>query len=155
MQAVLVQLLGDSARAWMLTSFASRVLVCLGCHTSSLDTLGEDDASLEMRHCIYWCYYLDKTLSTVLLRPPSLPDLCLNPAALVPISSSEPLTLEVKILVQLAGVQDISLMLLLSDKRLELSRVPEIIQSMQDQMRGIWEEITQVWDEWPLFVAMQ
>ncbi|KAJ5797940.1 uncharacterized protein N7503_007236 [Penicillium pulvis] len=146
--AVLVQLLGDSARAWMLTAFASRVLVCLGYHTLSLEMLGNDDISIDVRHCIYWCYYLDKTLSTVLLRPSSLPELCLEPAKLVPTSPSEPLSMEVKILVELAGVQDVSLVLLLGGNKLEKSGIPELIRSLQDRMRAIGHEISEARDAW-------
>ncbi|KAJ6113425.1 hypothetical protein N7523_006742 [Penicillium sp. IBT 18751x] len=145
---MLVQLLGDSARAWLLTAFSSRVLVCLGYHTLSSEMLGNDDVSIEVRHCIYWCYYCDKAFSTVLLRPPSLPELCLEPAKLVPTSPSEPLSIEVKILIELAGVQDDSLKLLLGDNKREKSRIPGIIQSMQDQMRRIQNRISEARDVW-------
>ncbi|GIJ91244.1 hypothetical protein Asppvi_010209 [Aspergillus pseudoviridinutans] len=146
--AVLSQLVGDSTRAWILTGFAATVITGLGYHNWPEEMLGDDDVSSEVRHCIYWCYYLDKTLSSLLIRPPSLPGLRLNPAMLVPVGPSDPLALEVRILVKLAEIQDVSLSLLIGAKQRNETEISQIIRSLHDKLHGIWDEITQARPAW-------
>lgn len=149
-QAVLAQLAGNSTRAWMLTAFAARVLTGLGYHTWSAEMLGDDDSSSEVRHCIYWCYYLDKTLSLLLTKPASLPALRLDPALLVDVGSSDPLALEVRILVKLAQIQDVSLSLLLGDEHQNRAQISHTLQSLRGKLQEIWNEITQVESYWKI-----
>ncbi|KAL2694981.1 hypothetical protein AAEP93_003076, partial [Penicillium crustosum] len=95
--ASLVQLLGETSRSWFLTALAARSLVALGYHHLSPIFLASNDGS-EIRQTVYWCYYMDKTLSMLLVRPSSLPDLPFDPATLVHLDPKNPLTYKVKIL---------------------------------------------------------
>lgn len=144
-QATLVQLLGDTTRSWHLTALASRVVVALGYHTST--SIGCDaDEEIEIRRCLSWCYYMDKTLSMLLVRPTSLPVLASDPVDLLNTVSENPLSYKVRILVKLAQVQDISLSLMLKGQKEELAMAqePALLEDLQNRLKSISEEIRQV-----------
>ncbi|KAL2695008.1 hypothetical protein AAEP93_008373, partial [Penicillium crustosum] len=143
-QATLVQLLGDTTRSWHLTALASRVVVALGYHTST--SIGCDaDEEIEIRRCLSWCYYMDKTLSMLLVRPTSLPVLASDPVDLLNTVSENPLSYKVRILVKLAQVQDISLSLMLKGQKEELAMAqePALLEDLQNRLKSISEEIRQ------------
>ena len=96
---------GDMSRSWTLTAFASRTLVSLNYHTISK----RDSSDREMQDiygAIYVCYYLDKILGVLLLRPPSLPRLKAKPADLVRLEPRLPLSACVKVMVCLGQIQE-------------------------------------------------
>lgn len=143
-----MQLLGDTTRSWHMTSLASRALVSLGYHTSVTITScdhGEDDES-EIRRCIYWCYYMDKTLSMLLARPSSLPVFPFHPISLVDTDPEHPLSYKVKILVKLAHVQDNSLFLMLRDQKQNVIQVDEaaLVETLHNELKSIGAEIQRV-----------
>lgn len=88
---------------------------------------------------------MDKTLSMLLVRPSSLPDMRFEPATLVYTELRDPLTLKVKVLVKLAHVQDVSLSLLLRDRKHDMTNTPAAVECLRFELNGIREEILQVW----------
>lgn len=96
---------GDMSRSWTLAAFASRTLVSLNYHSIDLITLF-DDTKRDIYGSLYTCYYLDKMLSVLLLRPPSLPKLKIKPADLVRLDPRLPLSSSVKIMVEFAQIQE-------------------------------------------------
>ncbi|OJJ29599.1 hypothetical protein ASPWEDRAFT_305901 [Aspergillus wentii DTO 134E9] len=143
--ASLVQLLGDTTRSWHMTSLASRALVALGYHSSTAVTQSDDHDESEVRRCIYWCYYMDKTLSMLLARPSSLPVLPFHPIDLVDTDPEYPLSYKVRILVKLAQVQDNSLFLMMRDRKQNLTEAHEsaLVENLHVELRFISEEIRQ------------
>ncbi|GKZ51946.1 hypothetical protein AbraIFM66951_008463 [Aspergillus brasiliensis] len=104
-KALFMQNEGDMSRSWTLTAFASRTLVSLNYHTISK----RDSSDREMQDiygALYVCYYLDKILSVLLLRPPSLPRLKAKPADLVRLDTQLPLSACVKAMVCLGQIQE-------------------------------------------------
>lgn len=79
----------------------------------------------------------------LLCRPSSLPDLHLNPACLVQTHSGDPLSFNLKILVRLSYVQDVSLAPLLRQTTDE-TRIYELVDSLQVELNHIRTEILQV-----------
>ncbi|KAK1149345.1 hypothetical protein N8T08_006568 [Aspergillus melleus] len=138
--AQLLQLLGDASQAWTLTSFASRVMVALGYHNLSPQALKEHDNSAEIRHCTYYCYYLDKALSMLLVRPSSLPDLDLDPVSLIELNYTEPLKIKMGILVKLSHVQDGVLSLLIKGDKLTEVEASASIPALKSELQDIWKE---------------
>ncbi|KAI9927202.1 hypothetical protein MW887_003586 [Aspergillus wentii] len=103
--ALFMQNQGDMSRSWTLTAFASRTLVSLNYHSIDLVTL-VDETKRDIYGSLYTCYYLDKMLSVLLLRPPSLPKLKIKPADLVRLDPRLPLSAIVKIMVEFAQIQE-------------------------------------------------
>lgn len=147
----MVQLLGDSSRSWFLTACAARALVALDYHQSSRIT-ADTDEGFEIRHCVFWCYYFDKTLSMLLVRPSSLPDMQFAPGDLVHTDSDDPLTFKVKILVKLAQVQNASLPFIVRDKRAQTESASARLDALETELRYIHEDIIQVRRRSPLFI---
>ena len=79
------------SRCWMFTAIASRILVALNYHNIT-DTEPRNDVEDDIHACVYTCYYFDKTLSLLLLRPQSLPDLKVDPAQLIHMDPGLPKT---------------------------------------------------------------
>lgn len=105
----------------------------------------ESDEENEIRRCLYYCYYMDKTLSMLLLRSPSLPQLPFNPADLVYTDPQLPISMHVKILVKLARVQDVALSLVLKDPRPQVLTTKEyMLENIQTELKSIGDEIQQV-----------
>ncbi|RAQ79165.1 hypothetical protein COH21_012528 [Aspergillus flavus] len=113
--ALFMQIQGDMSRSWTLTAFASRTLVSLNYHT--IDThLPFDGTKQDIYGALYTCYYLDKMLSVLLLRPPSLPKLRVKPADLVHLDPQLPLSASLKTMVEFAQIQEGVLDILLSHR---------------------------------------
>lgn len=96
---------GDMSRSWTLAAFASRTLVSLNYHSIDSITLF-DETKHDIYGSLYTCYYLDKMLSVLLLRPPSLPKLKIKPADLVRLDPRLPLSASVKVMVEFSQIQE-------------------------------------------------
>ena len=99
---------GDMSRSWTLTAYASRTLVSLNYQSMGPITLW-DETKRDIYGSLYTCYYLDKMLSVLLLRPPSLPKLKLKPTDLVQLNPHLPLSASVKVMVEFAQIQEVVL----------------------------------------------
>ena len=121
-----MQYLGDMSYSWRLTAYASRTLMSLNLH--AVESAHELDD--ETRASLYWCYCLDRTLSSLFVRQPSIPKLRIDPASLAPVNSSNPLQATVNVVMEMAKVQEEVLELQLSqDIIADKSQVNRIIES--------------------------
>lgn len=96
---------GDMSRTWTLAAFASRTLVSLNYYSIYSITMF-DETKRDIYGPLYTSYYLDKLLSVLLLRLPSLPKLKIRPAGLVRLDPRPPPSASVKIMVEFAQIQE-------------------------------------------------
>ncbi|KAJ5918386.1 transcriptional regulator family: Fungal Specific TF [Penicillium verhagenii] len=113
----LMQYLGNMSRCWMLTAFASRVIVALNYHNIT-SPIPQSEVEEDIHACIYTCYYFDKTLSLLLLRPPSLPELKVEPSQLIHLDPEVPTTAMIGGIVELANIKSTLLHVLLDTKEM-------------------------------------
>lgn len=103
-QAFFMQYLGNMSQSWIFNSYAARLITALGYHEirnpPGMSNLNEDIYS-----AVCWCFYLDRTLSTLLYRPLSLPEPCISPANLISADQNLPHIPLIRILFDLAQVQ--------------------------------------------------
>ncbi|PYI07689.1 hypothetical protein BO78DRAFT_442994 [Aspergillus sclerotiicarbonarius CBS 121057] len=133
--ALLHQMQGNQTRGWTLTAFASQLLVSMNYHTITENTPARSQEEEDARQCLMSCFYLDKMLSMLLLRPPSLPRLKINPSLLVPLDDGVPLSMIFKTMIELAQVQEAAMELIcgrhgLSDRNDFATRLGAIIQDL-------------------------
>ncbi|CAI7616543.1 unnamed protein product [Penicillium glandicola] len=111
----LVQYLGNMTRCWMLTALASRMIVSLNYHNIT-DASPRTETEGNIHACVYQCYYFDKSLSLLLLRPPSLPDLKVKPTQLIHIDPDLPTSAMITGIVEYAELKSALLNILLDTK---------------------------------------
>lgn len=99
-----MQYLGNMSQAWLLNSFAARLLIAMNYHDVQ-DPAQHSSHDEEIYSSVYWCYYLDRTLSALLRRPVSLPELETYPRHLISTRAPMPYGLFMPILLDLAQVQ--------------------------------------------------
>lgn len=138
--------LGRANHAWVLASYASRLIVSLNYHEIS-DPSQEDE---EVKSVLYWCYYVDRTLSALLIRPPSLPSLQVSPTDLVRADTSVPYTPLVRVILDLAQIQDQLLDISLNGKHRSAGQVLAHCQGLQERMCIIYTNLQAVSDALPL-----
>ncbi|KAI9035338.1 Zn(II)2Cys6 transcription factor [Aspergillus affinis] len=127
---LLMQSLGRANHSWVLTSYAARLIVSLNYHDISDPSNGEE----EVKSSLYWCYYVDRTLSALLIRPPSLPNLQVSPTDLVRMDTSVPYTPLIRIIIDLSQIQDQLLDISLHGKHRSSSQVLAHCQGLQERM---------------------
>ncbi len=138
-------LLGRSSQAWTLTAIASQILVALGFHTLTRESFDDDtQPKFAIRHCLYWCFSMDKMLSMLLERPASLPHLLLEPADLVWIADGNPLYHKAKLLVRLGQVQDVWLSLLARPVETHAALISETVRNLECELHKIHSSIAEV-----------
>lgn len=101
----------------MFTAIASRILVALNYHNIT-DTEPRNDVEDDIHACVYTCYYFDKTLSLLLLRPQSLPDLKVDPAQLIHMGSGLPTTPMITAIVKFSQLKNTLVNILLNTKEM-------------------------------------
>lgn len=99
-----MQYLGNVSQSWIFNSYAARLITALGYHEIR-NAVGNSSLDEEIRSAVCWCFYLDRTLSTLLYRPLSLPDLRIPPTNLITADQSLPHIPLIRILLDLAQVQ--------------------------------------------------
>lgn len=72
----------------------------------------------EIHACLYTCYYFDKTLSVLLLRPPSLPDLKVDPTQLIHMDPDLPTTPIIRGIVEFAHIKSTLVNILLDSNKM-------------------------------------
>ena len=113
-----MQYLGNMSRCWMFTALASRVIVSLNYHNIT-DVHARSDIEESIHACVYTCYYFDRTLSLLLLRPPSLPDLKVPPTQLIHLDPDLPTSALITGIVEYAELKSSLLNILLDTKSIE------------------------------------
>ncbi|KAJ5565054.1 hypothetical protein N7513_001296 [Penicillium frequentans] len=135
--ALLMQIRGEMFQSWRLAAFAAKNIVSLNYHTTT-----EIFPSTEQEHNIHLalvtCFYLDKSLSLLLLRPPSLPTLKIKPAELVCIDPLVPLTAIMKSVVELAQIQESAIDIILKRHSLNDKSHVALIEKLSQDMFKIF-----------------
>ncbi|KAJ6191538.1 hypothetical protein N7519_001559 [Penicillium mononematosum] len=111
----LMQYLGNMTRCWMLTALASRMIVSLNYHNIT-DVSPRTQTEENIHACVFLCYYFDNTLSLLLLRPPSLPDLKVKPTQLIHIDPDLPTSTMIIGVVEYSELKNTLLTILLDTK---------------------------------------
>lgn len=128
---MLMQFLGNMPQSWMMTSFAARTITLLNHHVHTSDTFSEQTD--EMKLSTTWCFYLDKVLSALFQKPPSLPKLGFDSVTLTQWGT---FPLVFQFMVEMASIMDRALELQLRcgeiEKTQSLSRIDKIIQDTYD-----------------------
>ncbi|KAJ5692257.1 transcriptional regulator family: Fungal Specific TF [Penicillium macrosclerotiorum] len=114
----LMQYLGNMSRCWMFTGLASRIIVALNYHNIT-NTVPRNEIEEDIHACVYTCYYFDKTLSLLLLRPPSLPELKIDPSQLIHMDPDLPTTPMITGIVEFAHLKNSLVNILLERKEME------------------------------------
>ncbi|CAG8895942.1 unnamed protein product [Penicillium egyptiacum] len=102
--ALFMQYLGNMSQSWILNSYAARLITALGYHEIR-NSPGISSLDEETHSAVCWCFYLDRTLSSLLYRPLSLPEPRISPASLISTDQSMPHIPLIRILFDLAQVQ--------------------------------------------------
>ncbi|KAJ5288617.1 transcriptional regulator family: Fungal Specific TF [Penicillium angulare] len=136
----LMQYLGNMSRCWMFTAFASRVIVALNYH-SITNTIPQNAKEEEIHACVYTCYYFDSTLSLLLLRPPSLPELKVEPAQLIHRDPELPTTAMIIGIVELAQVKGTLLKILLDTKEMNDVEKANILSDLVFRAQKVYSDL--------------
>ncbi|KAJ5116340.1 transcriptional regulator family: Fungal Specific TF [Penicillium angulare] len=136
----LMQYLGNMPRCWMFTAFASRVIVALNYH-SITNTIPQNAKEEEIHACVYTCYYFDSTLSLLLLRPPSLPELKVEPAQLIHRDPELPTTAMIIGIVELAQVKSTLLKILLDTKDMNDVEKANILSDLVFRAQKVYSDL--------------
>jgi len=110
-----MQYMGNMPRCWMFTALASRMIVSLNYHNIT-DVQPRNEIEESIHACVYTCYYFDKTLSLLLLRPPSLPGLKVSPTQLIHIDPDLPTSAMITGIVEYSELKNSLLNILLDTK---------------------------------------
>ncbi|KAI2848394.1 transcriptional regulator family: Fungal Specific TF [Aspergillus niger] len=149
--ALLMQHLGRLNQCWVLTSYAARQIASLNYHKIRRIP-AHSDLELEVYSVVYWCYYLDRTLSSLLGRPPSLPDLEVSPTDLIVLDPCSPYDTLLHVLLDLAQVQGNLHGVSSCAKNVLNSQALETCQLLESRMQSILREMPSSRDSLPKMV---
>ncbi|KAI2820013.1 transcriptional regulator family: Fungal Specific TF [Aspergillus niger] len=149
--ALLMQHLGRLNQCWVLTSYAARQIASLNYHKIRRIP-AHSDLELEVYSVVYWCYYLDRTLSSLLGRPPSLPDLEVSPTDLIVLDPCSPYDTLLHVLLDLAQVQGKLHGISSCAKNVSNSQALETCQLLESRMQSILREMPSSRDSLPKMV---
>ncbi|CBF75762.1 transcription factor domain-containing protein [Aspergillus nidulans FGSC A4] len=131
--ALLMQHLGRFNQCWLMISYAARQITALNYHKIN-NTQPSTQAEEDIHSAVYWCYYLDRTLSALLGRPVSLPDLDVSPVDLITLDPSSPYGSLFRAVLELAEVQgELHRVSCCSDN----SAIVETCQALETKMHNI------------------
>lgn len=124
----------------MLNSYAARLIAGLNYHDTKTRNC-DQDLEEEINNSVYWCFYLDRTLSSLLRRPPSLSELQGSASDLICWNNSLPHMPLIRILVDLAEIQgDLSSSCKASDNR----QILDNHSKLQERMNAIYSTLQSV-----------
>lgn len=139
-----MQHLGNVKQCLTLNSYAARQIVALG-YDRIRCIPARSETENEIHNAVYWCFYLDRTLSALLVRPTSLPNLNIPPteltASMYPQSPYEPL---IRILLDLAQVQGHLLAFPSDLKQVSTSYVLDTCTFIEEKMQRIIRDLQSV-----------
>lgn len=143
-----MQYLGNMSRCWMFTTLASRVIVALNYHNITY-TVPRNEVEEDIHACVYTCYYFDKTLSLLLLRPPSLPELKVDPVQLIHLDSDSPTKAIKTGIVEFAHLKDTLVDILLGTKKMGQKDKANILSDLVVRAHAIHSNLQTVCREIP------
>ncbi|KAJ5555013.1 hypothetical protein N7535_007455 [Penicillium sp. DV-2018c] len=151
-----MQYRGNMSRCWMLTALASRMIVALNYHNITT-VLPRTEIEENICACVYTCYHFDKTLSLLLLRPPSLPDLKVRPVQLIHMDPDIPTSSMVKGMVEYSELKNELLDILLDTKAIGDAEKANILSDLvarahaiHSNMQTVREEVFEPFTKHPL-----
>lgn len=148
-----MQIRGEMFQSWRLTAFAARNMVSLNYHTTT-KTVSSTEEEHDIHMAIVTCYYLDKSLSVLHLRPPSLPMLKIKPAELVCVDPLIPLSAIMKAVVEFAQVQESAIDIILKNHNLDDRSHAAVIERLTQDMfkvRAGLQEVRELKQEYHQF----
>lgn len=138
-----MQYSGNMSRCWMFTALASKIIVSLNYHNiTNVHPGSEIEESIHA--CVYTCYYFDKTLSLLLLRPPSLPDLKVLPTQLIHIDPDLPTSALITGVVEYSELKHALLNILLDTKKMDDKEKANILSDLVARAHQIRSNMQQV-----------
>lgn len=102
---MLMQIIGNPTSCWELIAHASRSIVALGYHTIT-DTNPKNEQDEEIHAVLAWCAQFDSVMSTLLLRPRSLPPLHIKVSSLLKPEPTNPMSIFEIFAMELVPVHD-------------------------------------------------
>ncbi|PYI09394.1 hypothetical protein BO78DRAFT_308323 [Aspergillus sclerotiicarbonarius CBS 121057] len=151
--ALLMQQLGEINQCWVLNSYAARQIAALG-YQKVRNVSTRSDADQEIHSAVYWCYYIDKTLSALLFRSPSFPDMAISPTELIVMEASSPYGPLIRLLLDLSQIQgrllsvqsqNTSHIHVLNDCRLLREKMEDILPRLQSSRDSAPDPIRHDW----------
>lgn len=140
---MLMQHLGNTKQCWILNSYAAQQIVALGYHRiRSMPARSETEQ--EIHSAIYWCFYFDRTLSALLVRPTALPDLPFSPTDLIHSLDKLPYGALICSLFDLAQVQGQLLVLASDSSRTSTSSIRDTCGFLEEKMHSIFRDLQSV-----------
>lgn len=135
-----MQYLGNMNQSWIFNSYAARLITALGYHEIR-NPVRNSILDEEIHSAVFWCFYLDRTLSTLLYRPLSLPEPRISPMNLITVDQSLPHFPLIQILVDLAQVQGELLNCGMADNTRQIianhSRLQERMQAICSEIQSV------------------
>lgn len=136
-QALLMQHLGEINQCWILNSYAARQIAALG-YQKVGNVPSRSEADQEIHSAVYWCYYIDRTLSALLLRSPSFPDMNVSPTELISTDTLSPYGPLIRILLDAAQIQGRLLALQSQDTPISHHHVLDDCRLLREKMEDIY-----------------
>jgi hypothetical protein len=127
----------------MFTALASRIIVSLSYHNIT-DTEPRNEVEEDIHASVYTCYYFDKTLSLLLLRPPSLPDLKVEPAQLIHVDPELPTSAMIVGIVEYSHLKHTLLNVLLDTKVMRDVEKANILSNLVERAHSIHSNLQMV-----------
>ncbi|KAE8369177.1 hypothetical protein BDV27DRAFT_153253 [Aspergillus caelatus] len=138
--ALLMQHTTNISQCWLLNSYAARQIISLNYHKPCYPP-SQSGCNDEIQSAVYWCFYLDRTTSALLIRHPSLPEVHAPPTKFIVTNMSSPYNRVLFVLLDLAKVQDTLLDVTLNGGDKSRSRIFEIFQDVQERMDRVYSSI--------------
>lgn len=135
-----MQQTGRMDQCWVLNSYAARLIVALNYH--EIDHLTPDNE--EILSAVFWCYYLDRTLSSLFIRPMSLPEPCMPLDQMLRKDESMAYGTVVEIISDLAQVQGELLDISLNGKRRYATEISARCEHLRSRMHVIHNKMEAV-----------
>lgn len=136
-----MQHISNMGQCWLFTSYAARQIVSLKYH----ETIHASHQTGDIQNAVCWCFYLDRTISALLFRHPSLPELRRPSTDCIPEHISLPYNTLLRVLLDLAEFQGALLDITLIDKSFENKvHCLEVCHFLQDRMPGLYAKLEEV-----------
>lgn len=135
-----MQHLGRVNQCWILNSYCARQITALGYHRTQ-DSPSPSAVQKDIHNALLWCFFLDKSLSSLMGRPTSLPDLLVPPTDLVGFDSSLPYGSLFRTCLEIAQIQGELLSIPAHEKRKSSRQIMEVIDSLETRMRRLLPDL--------------
>ncbi|RAK97342.1 transcription factor domain-containing protein [Aspergillus ibericus CBS 121593] len=151
--ALFMQHLGEINQCWTVNSYAARQIAALG-YQKVHNVSNRSDTDQEIHSAVYWCYYIDRTLSALLFRPPSFPDMAISPTELIVLDTSSPYGPLIRLLLDLSQIQGRLLAIqfqntsqthVLDDCRRLREKMEDILPHLQSSRKSVPKAIQHDW----------